>query len=157
MSFSYMFKFIIIGDTGTLLSISRRRQILPPAPVHRPPLSAETRGHHRSRVRLQNYQRRHPLGQATNLGHSILPHIQAGQETFKSITRSYYRGSIGVVLVYDITNRESFSNINKWLDETKAYSNDKITSFLVGNKSDLENKYFIINVDDRFLMMKALI
>jgi Ras-related protein Rab-2A len=71
------------------------------------------------------------------MGHSTHALIQAGQETFKSITRSYYRGSIGVLLVYDITNRESFNNVGKWLDETKAYANDKITSFLIGNKSDL--------------------
>ena len=63
--------------------------------------------------------------------------MQAGQETFKSITRSYYRGSIGVILVYDITNRESFNNIAKWLDETKAYANDKVTALLVANKTDL--------------------
>ena len=50
------------------------------------------------------------------MGHSKMQNIQAGQETFKSITRSYYRGSIGVILVYDIANRESFSNISKWLD-----------------------------------------
>jgi len=71
------------------------------------------------------------------MGYRNIVGMQAGQETFKSITRSYYRGSIGVILVYDITSRESFSNINKWLDETKTYSNEKITSFLVGNKSDL--------------------
>ena len=64
----------------------------------------------------------------------------AGQETFKSITRSYYRGSIGVVLVYDITNRDSFNNVSKWLDETKSYANDKITVMLVANKTDLESK-----------------
>ena len=64
----------------------------------------------------------------------------AGQETFKSITRSYYRGSIGVVLVYDITNRDSFNNIVKWLDETKNYANDKVTVMLVGNKTDLDAK-----------------
>jgi GTPase SAR1 family protein len=45
-----------------------------------------------------------------------------------------------VVLVYDITNRESFTNVGKWLDETKAYANDKVTSFLVANKTDLEGK-----------------
>ena len=78
------------------------------------------------------------------MGHCIFVGIQAGQETFKSITRSYYRGSIGVVLVYDITNRESFNNIGKWLDETRSYSNDKITTFLVGNKQDLESKYLVI-------------
>lgn len=68
--------------------------------------------------------------------------IQAGQETFKSITRSYYRGSIGVILAYDITCRESFNNIAKWLQETKNYSNDKITIILVANKTDLDYKYF---------------
>ncbi len=46
-----------------------------------------------------------------------------------------------MVLVYDISNRDSFNNISKWLDETKAYANDKVTAFLIGNKSDLENKY----------------
>jgi Ras-related protein Rab-2A len=67
----------------------------------------------------------------------------AGQETFKSITRSYYRGSIGVILVYDITNRDSFNNIMKWLDETKNYANDKVTMLLVGNKTDLDSKYLL--------------
>lgn len=45
--------------------------------------------------------------------------------------------------MYDITSRESFNNVNKWLDETKSYSNDKITLLLIGNKSDLDFKYFI--------------
>lgn len=65
---------------------------------------------------------------------------QAGQETFKSITRSYYRGSIGVILVYDLTSRESFTSISKWLEETRTYSNDKVTTMLVANKTDLEAK-----------------
>jgi len=62
---------------------------------------------------------------------------KAGQETFKSITRSYYRGSIGVILVYDLTSRESFTSISKWLEETRTYSNDKVTTMLVANKTDL--------------------
>jgi Ras-related protein Rab-2A len=64
----------------------------------------------------------------------------AGQESFKSITRSYYRGSICAFLVYDITNRESFDNLAKWLEETKNYANDKITIMLVGNKTDATQK-----------------
>ena len=64
----------------------------------------------------------------------------AGQEVFKSITRSYYRGSIAAILVYDITNRQSFNNLNKWMEETKTYSNEKLTILLIGNKSDLEDK-----------------
>lgn len=74
------------------------------------------------------------------MGYCTSIDIQAGQETFKSITRSYYRGSIGVILVYDITSKESFANISKWLDETRSYSNDKITMMLIANKTDLDYK-----------------
>lgn len=77
------------------------------------------------------------------MGHSKFALTQAGQEIFKSITRSYYRGSIGAVLVYDVTSRESFNNISKWIDETKNYANEKLSVILVGNKIDLENKYAI--------------
>ena len=42
--------------------------------------------------------------------------MQAGQEVFKSITRSYYRGSIAAILMYDITNRNSFNSVSKWLE-----------------------------------------
>lgn len=42
-----------------------------------------------------------------------------------------------MILVYDISNRESFGNVSRWLDETRAYSNEKVTCFLVGNKTDL--------------------
>lgn len=45
-----------------------------------------------------------------------------------------------MILVYDITNRDSYNNIAKWLDETKNYANDKVTVVLVGNKSDLDAK-----------------
>ena len=61
------------------------------------------------------------------------------------------------MLVYDITNRESFNNIGKWLDETKSYANDKITTFLVGNKQDLESKYLIIYIDELSCMTMASI
>lgn len=77
-----------------------------------------------------------------NMGYCTLiyDYSQAGQEQYKSITRSYYRGSIGVVLTYDITNRKTYSNLGKWLEEIKQYSNnDKISIMLVGNKSDLNN------------------
>jgi Ras-related protein Rab-2A len=62
----------------------------------------------------------------------------AGQESFRSITRSYYRGAAGVVLVYDITRRESFNHLSIWLDDARRHSNDTISVLLVGNKTDLE-------------------
>jgi small GTP-binding protein len=67
---------------------------------------------------------------------------QAGQEVYRSITRSYYRGTIGAVLVYDITSRGSFNNVLRWIEETRNYAtNDKITIMLVGNKADLAHRY----------------
>ena len=66
--------------------------------------------------------------------------IQAGQESFKSITRSYYRGSICALIVYDVTSRDSFENITRWIEETKSYANQQITLILVANKTDLAEK-----------------
>ena len=63
----------------------------------------------------------------------------AGQESFKSITRSYYRAAAVGMLVYDITNRESFDSISNWLEECKVNGNPEMTLMLVGNKRDLES------------------
>jgi Ras-related protein Rab-2A len=61
----------------------------------------------------------------------------AGQESFKSITRAYYKGSIAAILVYDITSEKSFTDLNNWLYEIKNHSHQKIHVVLVGNKKDL--------------------
>jgi len=61
----------------------------------------------------------------------------AGQESFRSITRSYYRSSIGALLIFDLTDPTSFDNINNWLEETKTYGHDKMTFIIIGSKSDL--------------------
>mgnify|MGYP002152000877 CR=1 FL=1 len=64
----------------------------------------------------------------------------AGQESFRSITRSYYRGACGALLVFDVTQRESFDHVQGWLDDARANCNTPITVMLVGNKCDLESK-----------------
>ena len=122
-SYSYLFKYIVIGDT----SVGKSCLLL--------------------QFLEKKFKFDHDTTIGVEFGSKIITvkdkHIKlqiwdtAGQETFKSITRSYYRGSIGVILVYDITNRDSFNNISKWLDETKSYANDKITVMLVANKTDL--------------------
>ncbi len=67
--------------------------------------------------------------------------LQAGQESFRSITRSYYRGSAGALLVYDITRPETFANLTTWLEEARAHSNNKdMVIILVGNKCDMESR-----------------
>ena len=64
----------------------------------------------------------------------------AGQERFKNIQASYYKGGNGILVVYDITNRESFSNLNSWLIEIEKNGNKDVFKLLIGNKNDLENE-----------------
>ena len=63
----------------------------------------------------------------------------AGQERFKSIAKSYYRGAHGIVLVYDITNRSSFENINKWMVQISEETENRLPILLLANKVDLDD------------------
>lgn len=64
----------------------------------------------------------------------------AGQESFRSITRSYYRGAVGALVVFDVTKRETFEHVQMWLDDAMTNCYTPITVMLVGNKIDLENQ-----------------
>jgi len=64
----------------------------------------------------------------------------AGQERYKAITNAFYKGSKGAFVVYDITRKSSFLNIDKWIGELKTNGSEDILIILVGNKSDLEDK-----------------
>ena len=64
----------------------------------------------------------------------------AGQERFKNITASYYRGGHGVLVVYDITDRDSFTNLTSWLIEIEKNANKNVFKLLIGNKNDLESE-----------------
>ncbi|RTG85220.1 Ras-related protein Rab-2A, partial [Schistosoma bovis] len=64
----------------------------------------------------------------------------AGQESFRSITRSYYRGAAGALLVYDITRRETFTHLTTWLEDARQHSSSNMVIMLIGNKSDLESR-----------------
>ena len=64
----------------------------------------------------------------------------AGQERFKNIISSYYRGAQGIILVYDITDLDSFNNLNSWLVEIEKNASKNAYKILIGNKSDLENE-----------------
>ncbi len=63
----------------------------------------------------------------------------AGQERFRTVISSYFRGSHGLFLIYDITNRDSFKNLENWLSEIEENANKNVLKFLIGNKCDLEN------------------
>lgn len=64
----------------------------------------------------------------------------AGQETYKSITRSYFRGASGALLVFDLSRRSSFESVTAWLEDLRQIAEEGIVVILVGNKSDLASQ-----------------
>lgn len=126
LPYKYLFKYIIVGDTAVgksclLLQFTDKRF----QPVHDLTIGVEfgsrTITIDDNQIKLQIWD-------------------TAGQEKFRSITRSYYRGAAGALLVYDITRRETFDHLQSWLEDCTRYSNQNIVVMLIGNKSDLENK-----------------
>jgi len=82
----------------------------------------------------------------------------AGQESFKSITRSYYRGAAGALLVYDITRRDTFTHLTRWLEEVRQNGNPDTTIMLIGNKSDQDSRRQVTTEEgERFARENGLI
>lgn len=126
MSYSYLFKYIIIGDTGVgksclLLQFTDKRF----QPVHDLTIGVEFG------ARMVNVEQKQIKLQIWDT---------AGQESFRSITRSYYRGAAGALLVYDITRRETFNHLLNWLEDARQHANPNMTIMLIGNKSDLTHR-----------------
>jgi len=61
----------------------------------------------------------------------------AGQERFRTITSSYYRGAHGIIVVYDVTDQQTFNNVKQWLQEIERYASDNVIKLICGNKVDL--------------------
>jgi len=121
-----LFKHIIIGDTGVgksclLLQFTDKRF----QPVHDLTIGVEFGARmitiDGKQIKLQIWD-------------------TAGQEAFRSITRSYYRGAAGALLVYDITRRDTFNHLTTWLEDARQHSNSNMVIMLIGNKSDLESR-----------------
>ena len=77
----------------------------------------------------------------------LIIHDTAGQERFKSLSRNYIKKANGILVVFDVTNKQSFVNIENWIKCAKEEITKKIPIFLVGNKCDLENKRVIQTED----------
>mmetsp|Transcript_43299 Transcript_43299/g.82615 ORF Transcript_43299/g.82615 Transcript_43299/m.82615 type:complete len:209 (-) Transcript_43299:111-737(-) len=64
----------------------------------------------------------------------------AGQERFRTITTAYYRGAMGILLVYDVTDEASFNNIRNWISNIEQHASESVHKILIGNKCDMESK-----------------
>ncbi|KAI7880369.1 ras-related protein rab-2A-like protein [Lichtheimia hyalospora FSU 10163] len=130
-NYSYVIKYIIIGDTGVgksclLLQFTDKRFM----PAHDLTIGV---GFGTRFITVVGDQ-----GAKQQIKLQIWD--TAGQESFRSITRSYYRGAAGALLVYDITRRDTFENLKTWLQDVREHANPNTVVTVVGNKSDLESK-----------------
>jgi small GTP-binding protein len=126
MSYSYLFKYIIIGDTSVgksclLLQFTDNRFKADHDLTIGVEFGSKNVQISEKEVKLQIWD-------------------TAGQENFRSITRSYYRGAAGALLVYDITRRDSFTHVQTWLEEARQHGNENMVVMLVGNKCDMDSK-----------------
>ena len=71
----------------------------------------------------------------------------AGQERYRAITSAYYRGAVGALLVYDISKRLTFENVERWLKELRTHADPSIVVMLVGNKCDLKHLQAVLTDD----------
>ncbi|KIK51352.1 hypothetical protein GYMLUDRAFT_50593 [Collybiopsis luxurians FD-317 M1] len=130
ITWHYVFKFIITGDAAVgksslLVRLTDQRFLANPDPTLGVEFGSklitipeEDDGEGSKVVKLQCWD-------------------TAGTESFRSITRSYYRGAAGCLLVYDVTSRRSFENTRTWLADVRQHADPHLTCILVGNKVDL--------------------
>jgi Ras-related protein Rab-1A len=78
----------------------------------------------------------------------------AGHERFRTITTSYYRGAHGIATVFDLTERDTFEHVEKWLEEINKFAKENVMRFLIGNKSDLVDKRKVSYEEVRVLANK---
>uniref|UniRef100_A0A8C6KYG7 Ras-related protein Rab-14 n=1 Tax=Nothobranchius furzeri TaxID=105023 RepID=A0A8C6KYG7_NOTFU len=123
-NYSYIFKYIIIGDMGVgkscLLHQFTEKKFMADCP-HTIGVEFGTRimEVHSQKVKLQIWD-------------------TAGQERFRAVTRSYYRGAAGALMVYDITRRSTYNHLSSWLTDARNLTNPNTVIILIGNKADLE-------------------
>ncbi|CAB16405.1 GTP-binding protein ypt2 [Schizosaccharomyces pombe] len=64
----------------------------------------------------------------------------AGQERFRTITTAYYRGAMGILLLYDVTDKKSFDNVRTWFSNVEQHASENVYKILIGNKCDCEDQ-----------------
>ncbi|XP_059996064.1 thioredoxin domain-containing protein 12 isoform X1 [Lagenorhynchus albirostris] len=136
-NFDYMFKLLIIGNSSvgkTSFLFRYADDTFTPAFVSTVGIDfkVKTVYCHEKRVKLQIWD-------------------TAGQERYRTITTAYYRGAMGFILMYDVTNEESFNAVQDWATQIKTYSWDNAQVILVGNKCDMEEERVVPTEKGRLL------
>ena len=72
----------------------------------------------------------------------------AGQERFKTVTSAYYRGADGIIIVFDQTDRESFNNVQNWIDDISKYSTEEPSKIIIANKEDISDERKSVKMED---------
>ncbi|KOX73420.1 Ras-related protein Rab-3 [Melipona quadrifasciata] len=152
-NFDYMFKLLIIGNS----SVGKTSFLFRYADDSFTSAFVSTVGidfkvktvfRHDKRVKLQIWVSIAPpnssdFNSRRNLTEIASLQDTAGQERYRTITTAYYRGAMGFILMYDITNEESFNSVQDWVTQIKTYSCDNAQVILVGNKCDMEDERVI--------------
>ena len=133
-NFNYLFKYIIIGDA----SVGKSNILLKYAHNQFKPEYQLTIGVEFGAKNIE----------ISDKVYRIQIWDTAGQENFRSITRAYYKNSVCALVVYDITNRESFNNVQSWIDDCKSQSTKSIFMVLIGNKEDLSSTERQVEYDE---------
>ena len=124
--FDIIFKIVLIGDSGVGKTNLLGRY-----------LKKEYKEETKATVGVEFGEKKYELN-----GLKIKAQIwdTAGQERYKAITSMYYKGAKGALIVFDLSSKNTFQNVEKWYNEIKKTSDPNINLILIGNKSDLKDK-----------------
>ena len=82
--------------------------------------------------------------------------IENFQERFRTITTAYYRGAMGIMLVYDITNEKSFDNIKNWIRNIEEHASADVEKMILGNKCDMNDRRQVIDRYEQIFVIEEL-
>ena len=72
----------------------------------------------------------------------------AGQDRFRAITKNYYKGANGIILIYDVTNMQTYENVKNWISQIKEEASPNVIIYLVGNKIDVPDEQRLIKAEE---------